>query len=246
MGDLAAKIPYQAKLDPNKRFLMDYVFAREAPRPRSFADLGGVWGVDGAYSLYAMDHHGCVGGYLVDTHPTPRVCEHVAQVPGLELIQGNFGDPAVVAKVPPVDCIFLFDVLLHQVRPNWYDVLGAYAEKTPLFVIYNQQWTGTPVTVRLLDLGRDGYFANTPHEPEHPAYRALFEHMYEEHPDHPGRLWRDVHHVWQWGITDRDLLAVAETLGYSMTYFTNFGRFAHLPHFENHAFVLRRRDAAGG
>jgi hypothetical protein len=241
MGDLANKIPYLSKLDPNKRFLMDYVFAYTTPRPRTFADLGGVWGVDGAYSLYAMDHHGCVQGHLVDTHPNPRVLDHVAQVPGLTLIQGNFGDPAVIAQVPSVDCIFLFDVLLHQVYPHWNDVLAAYAAKTQLFVVYNQQWTGSPITVRLLDLGRDAYFANTPHEPEHPTYQALYAKMYEEHPDHPGRMWRDVHHVWQWGITDSDLLAITESLGFALTQYTNFGRFGQLPNIENHAFVFRRR-----
>jgi hypothetical protein len=234
-------IPYEQKLDPRKRFLMDYVFAWQKPRPRRFADLGGVWGVDGAYSLYAMHDHRCAQGFLVDTHLNPDVREYAEQTRGLTLIQGNFGDPDVVAQVPEVDCIFMFDVLLHQVRPHWHEVLAAYVAKTPLFVIYNQQFTASPVTVRLLDLGRDAYFANTPHEPDHPVYQALFEKMYEEHPDHPGRMWRDVHHVWQWGITDRDLLTVADALGYDLQYYTNFGRFGNLPSFENHAFVLRRR-----
>ncbi|MGK0260447.1 MAG: hypothetical protein ACI96M_003895 [Candidatus Azotimanducaceae bacterium] len=86
-----------------------------------------------------MDEHKCEAGYVVDTHPT--------------------------AKVPSVDCIFLFDVLLHQVNPNWDTVLRRCAEKTDCFVIYNQQWIGSPITTRLLELGHDEYFASTPHDP---------------------------------------------------------------------------------
>lgn len=144
MTDPVTPIPYVEKLDPAKRYLMDYVFSWQRPRPRRFADLGGVWGVDGAYSLHAMIDHGCKQGFLVDTHLNPRIRDYAERTPGLTLIQGNFGDPEVAAQVPQVDCVFMFDVLLHQVRPHWHEVMAMYAAKTPLLVIYNQQFTASP------------------------------------------------------------------------------------------------------
>jgi len=187
-----------------------------------------------------MDEHECRLGFLVDTHPTETVLEHVAQTPGLTFRQGNFGDPEVIAELPQLDCIFLFDALLHQVTPHWDEVLRRYAEKTDCFVIFNQQWTGSVTTTRLLDLGHDGYFTNTPHDPDHPVYADLFEKLNTKHPDHE-RSWRDVHHIWQWGITNAELKAVLESLGYQNTYFANYGVFEGLESFENHAFIWRKK-----
>jgi hypothetical protein len=93
--------------------------------------------------------------------------------------------------------------------------------------------------VRLLDLGREEYFKNVPRDENHPIYKALFEKMNEIHPQYK-RPWRDIHSVWQWGITDRDLLQTTENLGYKMLYYKNCGRFGSLPNFENHAFVFQK------
>jgi hypothetical protein len=57
-------------LNPDKKQLID--FARERLNMTSFADLGGVWHVDGGYSFYAMDHHAIKTGVLVDLEFTPR------------------------------------------------------------------------------------------------------------------------------------------------------------------------------
>ncbi len=239
MQPIAERIAYRQKLHPQKQELMDFLFRHQQPRPWSFADLGGVWGVDGVYTLYALDQHRCVRGCLVDTHPTDAVREYAEQVRGLKLIQGNFGAHETIALVPKVDVVFLFDVLLHQVSPHWDEVLKRYAEKTDCFCIFNQQWVGSVTTTRLLDLGEEAYFANTPHDPAHPAYRNLFGKLNEKHPDHD-RTWRDVHHIWQWGITDAELRAVLTNLGYRETFYANFGSFEGLPSFENHAFIWRR------
>ncbi len=240
MTTIVEKIPYKEKLLNHKTQLLDHLFKFSPRRPFTFADLGGVWGVEGAYSLYAMDEHKCVAGYLVDTHPTEKVLDYVEQTPGLNFIQGNFGEIETIAQVPQVDCIFLFDVLLHQVNPNWDTVLRRYAEKTDCFVIYNQQWLGSPVTTRLLELGHDDYFANTPHDPEHPVYQNLFDKLDTKHPDYENRNWRDVHHIWQWGITNAELAAVMTDLGYTKTYFADYGPFGNLKTFVNHAFIWRR------
>jgi hypothetical protein len=86
----------------------------------------------------------------------------------------------------------LFDVLLHQVKPDWDEVLALYAKYARTFLIYNRQWTGEK-SVRLLDLGRGEYFRNVPHSPAEPPYDTLFDKLDETHPEH-GRPWRDAHH----------------------------------------------------
>jgi hypothetical protein len=155
------------------------------------------------------------------------VVDKAAGHPQLQLLKGNFGTESIATRVRGVDAIFLFDVLLHQVSPDWDQILEKYARTAKYLVVFNQQWTGEK-TVRLLDLGRDEYFRNTPHEPTNPAVQELFEKMHERHLEHD-RPWRDIYNVWQWGITDADLIAKAEALGFRMQYYKNCGRFGRLP-----------------
>jgi hypothetical protein len=125
------------------------------------------------------------------------------------------------------------------VKPDWDEILEKYAKRTNYFVVYNQQWTGSENTVRLIDLGKDEYFKAIPHNEEDPPYNYLFDKMYEIHPQHQ-RIWRDIHNVWQWGITDRDLLSCMENLGFKQLRYKNCGSFGPLPNFENHAFVFQK------
>ncbi|MFX0203620.1 MAG: hypothetical protein ACFFCW_46560 [Candidatus Hodarchaeota archaeon] len=107
-------------------------------------------------------------------------------------------------KLGRVDAIFLFDVLLYQVKPYWDEILEMYSSVTNCFVVFNHQFINSVESVRLLDLWHDGYFENVPHSKEHPVYKELFKNMYDIHPKH-NWMWRDINNVWQWGITDRDL-----------------------------------------
>lgn len=204
----------------------------------SFADLGGVWRVEGAYTFHALDKHRIKDAALVDTHPTQTVLARAKSYPQLRLIKGNFGDPDVVHKVGSVDAALMFDVLLHQVSPDWDTILDMYAQKVRCLLIYNQQWTGSEKTTRLLDLGEKEYFRNVP-AGNYAEYNNLFEKLDQKHPDHD-RPWRDVHHIWQWGITDDDLESKVAQLGYKLLYKKNCGRFGRLPNFENHAFIFSR------
>ena len=222
-----------------KKKLIDYTFTHCKPTPTSFADLGGVWGVDGAYTFYTLHEYGVKCAFLVDTNFTDATLKKSRTKSNLKLIQGNFGEESVAEQVDKVDAIFLFDVLLHQVKPDWNEILENYSERTNCFTVFNQQWIGSEKTVRLLDLGRDEYFRNVPHDKEHPTYKSLFEKMNEIHPQHK-RIWRDIHNVWQWGITDHDLIHTMERLGFKMQYFENCGRFGSLPNFENHAFLFQK------
>ncbi len=217
--------------------LIDLAFSRFDLH--SFADLGGVWGVEGGYTFHALEKHDVSAAALVDTHPTEVVKNRARRFAQLRLIKGNFGDETIAREVGDVDAVFLFDVLLHQVAPDWNRVLEIYSHQTRCFIIYNQQWIGSERTVRLLELGEEEYFKNVPHEPTDGPYNGLFQKLEEKHPDHD-RRWRDVHHIWQWGITDSDLTATIESLGFKLEFTKNCGRMGDLANFENHAFVFSK------
>lgn len=209
----------------------------------SFADLGGVWGVNGAYTFYILRNHRPKSAFLVDTHFNDVVTKKSKSFPNLKLVCGNFGEESVANRVGDVDAVILFDVLLHQVSPDWNVVLRSYAKHTRCFIILNQQWVGSDRTIRLLDLGREEYFKNVPHSPELQVYKDLFDKMYEMNTDH-NRVWRDIHSVWQWGITDASLNRAMTELGFKQVYFRNCGKFrargGTLQNFEDHAFIFQR------
>lgn len=231
-------------MNPDKIDLIDYAFARGNPAPTSFADLGGVWGVHGAYTFYTLRQYHPRAAFLVDTNLSAPAVRKSRGHRNLTLIQGSFGDEQIAGRIGEVEVIFLFDVLLHQVKPDWNEILQMYSQRTTYFAVFNPQWTASERTLRLLDLGRDEYFRNVPHAPAQPTYKALFEKMYEINPEH-SRLWRDIHNVWQWGITDHDLIETMLQLDFKMQDYRNCGQFGFLRNFENHAFVFQKlRNAA--
>lgn len=233
--EVSAPFTYQ-NFNPHKGALIDYAFARFPIR--SLADFGGVWNVDGAYTFYALDHFRPERAVLVDWRLPESVVTRAHEYPALELIEGYFSQREVLRRVGKVDAILLFDVLLHQVRPDWDDILERVSDLTDCILVYNQQWTGER-TVRLLDLGEPEYFANVPHRPDERPYDDLFAKLDLAHPVHH-RNWRDVHSIWQWGITDGDLIACLSNLGYKLYYQADWGRFDQLLRCANRAFVFAR------
>lgn len=236
-GRLAHGLP--VSFDPHKRALIDTAFGTVLSEPHSFADLGGVWRVEAGYTFYTLDHYPIDRACLVDTDFTPTVTAKARRYPQLELLHGNFGDPAVAEAIGHVDAIFLFDVLLHQVAPDWDAVLRMYARATDCFLVFNQQFVKSDTTVRLADLGKDAYFRHVKMDPRIPHYRDFWERPEEIHPQH-GRRWRDIHNVWQWGITDTDLESTMTDLGFQLRHKRNWGRFSSWESFENHAFIFAR------
>jgi hypothetical protein len=230
--------------NPNvKKCKLDAInFFWEEFKPTSFADLGGVWGVDAAYTFHALRRGGVTRACLVDTDFTPPVRRRQEKYPALELVNKNFGDPTVPHDLRSVDVVFLFDVLLHQVKPDWHDILAMYAPVTRGFIIYNQQWVSGDKTVRLLDLGEERYFQAIPPWEKGGPYDGLFSRLDEVHPQHQ-RRWRDVHNVWQWGIVDADLMAVMSRLGFTLQLYRNCGPFGRLKDFRNHLFIYTRTEA---
>jgi hypothetical protein len=193
-------------------------------------------GVDGDYLFHAVERHGIDRAVEVDTHPTPGFKRRAASHPQVELIEGNFGARSSAEAVGEIDAVLLYDVLLHQVDPDWDEILALYGERARCLLVFNQQWIGGDETVRLLDLGREEYLANVPLSEFH---ETALEHLDEVHPTH-GRPWRDVHHIWQWGITDSDLEAKAADLGFKRAFGEDVGNFPGLANFRNRAFLFVR------
>src|SRR5919204_391746 len=108
-----------AHLHPSKLELIDLAFGDLGAR--TFADLGGVWHVDGGYSLYALVARGAGRGVLVDLG-AHTLSQRVRDETRLEVVPEDFRDPAVAARVGEADAVFHFDTLLHQAEPDWDEV----------------------------------------------------------------------------------------------------------------------------
>jgi len=231
-------IKHEEKMVPCKKEVLDYIFNNY--EIKSIAELGCVWGVEGIYGRYIATKYQNTLVRMVDSHWTKEASELCSKYSNIMTISDNFGNSEILNKIGHVDAIIFFDVLLHQVAPDWDRMLQMYAPYTDFFVIVQPQYIGSPVTVRLLDLGYDGYFANVPHDKSHPTYKNLFEKMFEVNPGHGNRIWRDIHNVWQWGITDKDLVYKMNCLGFKLVYQKNGGIWGNLNNWENNSFVFRK------
>lgn len=233
----AAAVPSSDRvLQPIKQRLIDAVFSRI--QPRSFADLGGVWAVEAGYTFYGLENSSVERAVLVDTGITETVRKRAKGEPRLEMVEAPFGTPEAMARVDHVDAVFMFDVLLHQVKPNWDEVLRSYAEHTDAFLIVDPQWTGQS-TVRLLDLGLERYREVVPPMPMHDS---AWDQLDKINPQY-GRPWRDIHEIWQWGIVESDVKDLLEELGFSLMYYEDAGSWNGLENFDNHAFGYVRKGA---
>ena len=110
---------FPVNFNEKKKQLIDWAFTNMQPPPRSFVDLGGVWGVDGWYTFYTLDTYPVDRAYVVDIEMNHDVQIKSQQYDNLNVVQGHFGCPNIAGQIPPVDMFILFDVLLHQVRPDW-------------------------------------------------------------------------------------------------------------------------------
>lgn len=225
------------KADPRLGLLklraIDIAFERFGAR--STADLGAVWAVDAGYSLYAADAHGAERVVICDDDFTKPVVARADRDDRVELVHGNFGRAETLQAVGQVDAMFMFDILLHQVRPDWDELLEMYAQHTQIFVLAGPWWRGAE-TVRLLDLGRDGYLDAVPLRDVHEPIMDKLDEVNERR----GRKWRDVHDIWQWGIADPDLRDHMTQLGFVLAHHENLGRWRGLDRFDDCSYVFVR------
>jgi Glycosyltransferase like family len=223
---------------PGKARAIDY--AIDELGIESFASLE-IANAYGQYAFYAIDKPSVERGVLLDVRAArPRnhllsAMEQAAERPGMEVLDSHFSDPDTVAEIGQVDAVLLFDVLLRMVEPDWDQVLELYAPATSSFLITNPQWEGD-TTVRLIDLGREGYGDAVP---SWDAHRELFDRLDDWHEGQE-RPYRDSNHVWQWGITDADLRTKMEELGFSLKRGWTLDAPADTQGFVNRAFAFTR------
>lgn len=230
---------YNIYVNRDKLQLIDYTFGEVFPDAKSFADLGGVWKVNAAYSVHTMKRRRVERGVLVDTNYPQGLKERLQRYPGLSVVEGDFSLAETARVVGKVDVVYFFDVLLHQANPDWDDVLKVYANLSPCFVIYNQQFVRGEEAVRLTDLPFEQCIELVS-DLRYDTYRYIYDHKTEMHPQYH-KPWGDIHNVFQWGITDKVLRDTMSKLGYEEVLFKNYGRFLDLSAFEDHAFIFRRK-----
>jgi Glycosyltransferase like family len=230
---------------PGKARAIDYAVDKLGVESFASFEIGTAYG---QFAFYAIDQAFVERGTLVDVgagrdrDQLLNVIEQAAERPNMRVLEGSFSDPQTVTEIGQVDAIFLFDVLLRMVDPDWDGVLELYAPATSCFVIANPQWQGGGSTVRLIDLGREKYLEAVPPWPGH---SELFDHLNDWHPGQQ-RPYRDITGVWQWGITDADLKAKMGELGFSLNREWSLNRHPQAKSFVNKTFVFSHEAASMG
>ncbi len=208
---------------------------------RSFVSLE-VGRACGQYALYTIDKPGVRRGALVNVGVGRAgdyllsAIEQAAERPGMDVLNGDFSDPRTVDEIGEVDAIMLFDVLIRMVDPDWDQVLELYAPATSCFVIANPQWERGDATIRLIELGREKYLEVVP---PWPAHQELFDQL-DAWDAAAERRDGDGVQVWQWGITDSDLMAKMGELGFSLAHEQGLNRPPDSEGFINKVFVFSR------
>jgi hypothetical protein len=235
------------RLVPDKRAFVDYACVELGIR--SIADLGGaLCDPPGGYSFYAMEKYLVPAVYLADQHIPEELAVGANNHPGFHLIRGSAGSEVVSEQIPVVDAIFLFDILIHCVKPDWDQLLEKYAGRTTWFFVSNIMYMDFDRTVRLIDLGEEEYFDCVPsfHRNQAP-WTDLFPKLDEPYPDDPSRTYRDCMNFYQWGITDNDLIGTMRRLGFDLYYLkTMFERREIKKNAWSRLFAFRKRASAGG
>jgi len=224
-------------VNPHKAAVVDDAFAHYDLA--SFVDLGGCWRVNGGYAFRALSRGDVNRAVIVDGSVTELTRERGYEYPQLELIEAELGNPQTVARVGQVDAAIMFDILLHQVDPDWRDFLGLYAHIGTV-IIHNPGWLGAE-TVRFPDFDVEEYVRRVFH-PNSDSIREWYD-RHDEFSASMGRPWRDVHSFWQWGITTKDLIGALWDLGYRIDSFDNRGLFSdRFPEIEVISLVARKRS----
>lgn len=225
--------------NPNKTRLIERAF--EISPFRSFADLGGCWGVNGGYAFHARKVIGdqFERGCIVDQHITPLTQERAVAAPGVELITGMLGSAESRAAVGKVDALIMYDIVLHQVAPDWNEFVLNWLGSANVLIIYNQNWLKDRNTVRFVDQGFEWFRDNVFFTDEKNLKRWFEQH--HELDVAQQKLKRDAHNYWQWGITPNDMIDLLYTHGFDLAFMKDYGPFSpRKPWIVNHGMVFAR------
>ena len=222
------------ELDPSKLDLL--CLANELYSPSSLCDIGGVWGVDGGYGVYAKTVLGIENVIIVDSHWTDTAIE-CCKDSGVKIVDSFIDEYLSKSSLQNLDCVCLFHFLLHQVSPDWRDILRRLSSSVKVVLINNPQWTLEKAGFRLMELNSDEYFSFVPHSESEENYKDLFTAPLEIDPLH-NKPRRDLHHFWQWAITNNDLITWMNSLGYDLMYIRPSTIWSHNKHFQDYGFIF--------
>jgi hypothetical protein len=224
---------------PAKLEAIDYAVSELAIESFASLEIGLAFG---QHAFYTIDKPSVTSGALIDVASWRArdhllsLIEQASERPGLRVLDAGFSDPRTVAEIGDVDAILLFDVLLRMASPDWDSVLELYAPATSHFVIANPQWERDETSVRLIELGREAYLAAVPPWQNH---LELFDRLDDWYANQP-RRYRDGTHVWQWGISDADLVRKMDELGFRLERERTLNPHPDTDGFVNKTFVFSR------
>lgn len=226
---------------PHKGKLIEIAHAL---RPiKSFADLGGCWGVNGGYAFHAAEiaGYGLDRGYVVDQHITPMTRQRAEALPKINLVKAMLGSAEAREAVGKVDALIMYDILLHQVSPDWDQFITSWLPHTEMLIIYNQNWLKSDKTIRFIENGLDWFKDNVVYVDEKSLENWFVEH--DKFDENQKKLRRDVHNFWQWGITPNDMINLMVKNGFDLLFMKRFGTFsASKPWIVNDGLVFVRSE----
>jgi hypothetical protein len=208
---------------------------------KSFADVGGCWGVHAGYTVHVLKKNEIDRAYVADGNVNDACRKAGASFPQLEFIQGQFNEPEFIESFPKVDALVMFSILLHQANLDWDAFLEKWALKARTMIIYNQMWKPDEKSVRFVDRGLDWYLENVFYG-DRDKIIDWFGRLDETHPS--GRKWRDMQYFWQFGVTTRDLIDKMASLGFRLDFFEDYGPWKNTPQFRNEGFIFVRNAEA--
>jgi len=224
-------------LVPHKAQLANHAVVKN--HIKSFADLGGCWGVNAGYALDLLAKHKIEYAYEVDQIVTDISYERAKVFPQLKFITGLLGERKLINDFPPVDALIMYDIILHQVDLDWDTFLAAWSKKTRVFIIYNQNWKLDDHTVRFIDRGLNWYKKYVYYTNE-----LAIDNWFRSHDLIDPKTLRQIrnqHNYWQWGITRNDMIRHIETLGFKLQFFEDYGAFQpKYPWISNQGFIFVR------
>lgn len=215
-----------APIRPNKAALANRAVSKH--KITSFVDLGACWRVNAGYALNLLAQYPIKRAVAVDTNITDLSRERGAAYPQLTFVEGMIGDRDVLQTVGAVDAAIMFDILLHQVAPDWNELLAQWGAQTRVLIIYNQMWKQNGSSVRFIERGKEWYLSNVYYaDPERVDKWFATHDAFHERQKKPVR---DIHNFWQWGITTEDLISAVTALGFRLDFYKNYDRFHRTTH----------------
>jgi hypothetical protein len=222
------------ELDYSKLDLL--CLANDLYKPTSLCDIGGIWGVDGGYGVYAKTVLGIENVRIVDSHWTDTA-KQCCKDSGVKIVDSFIDTYLNEDKLGIIDCVCLFHFLLHQVSPDWREILRQLSCSVKIVLINNPQWINGKAGFRLTELNSNKYFSLVPHSENEENYKDLYTAPLEIDALHR-KPRRDLHHFWQWAITNNDLISWMNSLGYDLKYIRPGSVWSHNKHFQDYGFIF--------